>query len=251
MAGLSVRQDEARAALHRQGLAAQEEQTLWKHLDTPYFVRHDSDEIAWHTRMLHEAPSPSVPVVHARDNPIGEGLQVMVYVADQADLFARLCGYFAKLGYSIYDAKIHTTQHGYALDSFVLFDPQNQMPYHDMIGHIEHDLVELLKNPPPLEAPVRGRLSRQVRSFPLQPKIEIRADERGNQYLMSITASDRPGLLYAVSHTLARHHIVVQTAKIATLGERAEDSFLIAGAELAKTSTLVKLEQELLDVLAV
>ena len=251
MAGLSARQDEARAVLHQQGLAAREEQTLWKHLDTPYFVRHDSDEIAWHTRMLHEAPSPSVPVVHARDNPIGEGLQVMVYVADQADLFARLCGYFAKLGYSIYDAKIHTTQHGYALDSFVLFDPQNQMPYHDMIGHIEHDLVELLKNPPPLEAPVRGRLSRQVRSFPLQPKIEIRADERGNQYLMSITASDRPGLLYAVSHTLARHHIVVQTAKIATLGERAEDSFLIAGDELAKTSTLVKLEQELLDVLAV
>ena len=133
----------------------------------------------------------------------------------------------------------------------VLFDPQDQIPYHDMIGRIEHDLVELLKNPPPLDAPVRGRLSRQVRNFPLQPQIEIRADERGNQYLMSITASDRPGLLYAVSYTLARHHIAVQTAKIATLGERAEDTFLIAGDELAKTSTLVKLEQELLAVLTI
>ena len=251
MAGLSERQDEARTLLQQQGLAAGNEQALWQHLDTPYFLRHDSDEIAWHTRMLCDDPSPIIPVVHARDNPIGEGLQVMVYVIDQADLFARLCGYFAKLGYSIYDAKIHTTQHGYALDSFVLFDPQDQIPYHDMIGHIEDDLVELLKNPPPLDAPVRGRLSRQVRNFPLQPQIEIRADERGNRHLMSITASDRPGLLYAVSHTLARHHIAVQTAKIATLGERAEDTFLIAGDELAKTSTLVKLEQELLDVLTV
>ena len=153
--------------------------------------------------------------------------------------------------YSIYDAKIHTTQHGYALDSFVLFDPFDQLPYRDMIALIEHDLVELLKNPPPLEEPVRGRLSRQVKNFPVPPQIEIRADERGNRYLMSITASDRPGLLFAVARTLSQHGIEVETAKISTLGERVEDSFLIAGEELAKTSTLVRLEQELLQVLTV
>ena len=68
---------------------------------------------------------------------------------------------------------------------------------------------------------------------------------------MSITASDRPGLLFAVARTLSQHEITVQTAKIATLGERVEDSFLISGAELAKTSTLVRLEQELLAVLQV
>jgi [protein-PII] uridylyltransferase len=175
----------------------------------------------------------------------------MIYTPDQPRLFARQCGYFAKLGYSIFDAKIHTTQHGYALDSFVLFGPQDQLPYRDMIALIEHDLVELLKLQPPLEAPVRGRLSRQVKHFPVQPQVEIRADERGNHYLMSITASDRPGLLFAVAYTLSRHGIAVQTAKIVTLGERVEDSFLIWGEELAQTSTLVRLEQELLEVLQV
>ena len=39
---------------------------------------------------------------------MGDGLQVMVYVPDQPRLFARLCGFFARLGYSIVDAKIHT-----------------------------------------------------------------------------------------------------------------------------------------------
>jgi [protein-PII] uridylyltransferase len=120
-----------------------------------------------------------------------------------------------------------------------------------MIALIEHDLAELLRNPPPLEAPIRGRLSRQVKNFPVQPQIEIRADERGNRYLMSITASDRPGLLYAIARSLSQHHIAVQTAKIATLGERVEDNFLITGEELAKTSTLVRLEQELLELLQV
>lgn len=251
MAGLAERQEEARGLLRYHGLAVDVEKPLWKHLDTAYFMRHDAEEITWHTRVLYYRPAAAEPVVRARLNPIGEGLQVMIYVPDQAHLFARLCGYFTRLGYSIYDAKIHTTQHGYALDSFVLFDPLDHLHYRDMIALIEHDLVELLKNPPPLEAPIRGRLSRQVKNFPIQPQIEIRADERGNRYLMSITASDRPGLLFAVARTLSQHGIAVQTAKIATLGERVEDSFLIAGEELAKTSTLVRLEQELLEVLQV
>ena len=251
MTGLAEKQEEARSLLRYHGLEADVEKPLWKHLDTAYFLRHDAEEISWHTRMLYYRPAAAEPVVRARTNPIGEGLQVMVYTPDQPALFARLCGYFARLGYSIFDAKIHTTRHGYALDSFVLFDPQDHLPYRDMIALIEHDLAELLKNPPPLEAPVRGRLSRQVRNFPVQPQVEIRADERGSRYLMSITASDRPGLLFAVAHTLSRHGIAVQTAKIVTLGERAEDSFLITGEELAQTSTLVRLEQDLLEALQV
>jgi [protein-PII] uridylyltransferase len=43
----------------------------------------------------------------------------------------------------------------------------------------------------------------------------------------------------------------VHTAKIATLGERVEDTFLISGAELAKTATLLRLETELLERLQV
>ncbi|MFY9327794.1 MAG: [protein-PII] uridylyltransferase [Georgfuchsia sp.] len=251
MTGLSEKQGEARSLLRYHGLEIDVEKPLWKHLDTAYFMRHDAEEISWHTRRLYYRPSGSEPVIRARINPIGEGLQVMIYTPDQPALFARLCGYFAKLGYSIFDAKIHTTRHGYALDSFVLFGLQEHLPYRDMIALIEHDLAELLKNPPPLEAPVRGRVSRQVRNFPVQPEVEIRADERGSRYLMSITASDHPGLLFAVAKTLSRHGIAVQTAKIATLGERVEDSFLITGDALAKTSTLVRLEQDLLEALQV
>ena len=43
---------------------------------------------------------------------------MLVYAPDQPDLFARICGYFDRAGFSILDAKIHTTQHGYALDTF-------------------------------------------------------------------------------------------------------------------------------------
>jgi [protein-PII] uridylyltransferase len=68
---------------------------------------------------------------------------------------------------------------------------------------------------------------------------------------MSITAADRPGLLYGIARVLGQHGITLHTAKISTLGERVEDSFLISGHELTHTATLVRLEQDLLQVLQV
>ena len=175
----------------------------------------------------------------------------MVYVADQPQLFARICGFFARLGYSIAAATIHTTRHGYALDSFILLDPGEHLAYRDVLGLIEHDLSEHLERHPPLEPPPPVRLSRQVRHFPITPEVSILPDERGSSYVMSLAAADRPGLLYSVAHILGRHGVFISSARIATLGERVEDTFVIAGAELGKTASLVNIEQELLDALQV
>ncbi|HZV54097.1 MAG TPA: [protein-PII] uridylyltransferase [Rhodocyclaceae bacterium] len=251
MAGISERQEEARRLLRLRGLRPDVEQALWQQLDTSYFLRHDADEIAWHTHALYYRADSLEPVVRARINPFGDGVQVMIYVADQPELFARICGFFARLGYSIAEAKVHTTRHGYALDSFVLLDPGEHLAYRDIIALVEHDLAERLRTRPPLEAPPLVRLSRQVKHFPITPEVNIRPDERGNQHVMSIAAADRPGLLYAVARILSQHGIFIRSAKIATLGERVEDTFLISGEELGKMVTLVHLEQELLDALQV
>jgi UTP:GlnB (protein PII) uridylyltransferase len=42
-----------------------------------------------------------------------------------------------------------------------------------------------------------------------------------------ISASDRSGLLYAVARVLAQYRINLQLAKVSTLGERVEDTFLV------------------------
>jgi [protein-PII] uridylyltransferase len=247
--GLQERQEEARRLLRRRGLRPGIEDALWRQFDTVYFMRHDADEIQWHTHTLYHRPSPAEPVVRSRLNPFGEGLQVMIYVADQPALFARLCGFFSRLGYSIVDAMIHTTAHGYALDSFVLLDPSGELPYRDMISLIEHDLVEQLRLQPALTVIPPSRIPRQVKHFPTPPTVSIRADDKRQHHVMSITAIDRNGLLYAIARVLAQHGITLHTAKIATLGDLVEDTFLISGRELNNTATLVKLEEELLQVL--
>lgn len=248
---LRARQKEALATLRLFGLDANAHEALWKQLDIAYFLRHDASDIAWQTRALVDKVDTVKPVVKARLAPIGEGLQVAVYVKDQPDLFARICSYFDRKNFSILDAKIHTTRHGYALDSFLVADENFAGSYRDIISLIEHELCALLVSQDELPPLVRGRLSRMSRSFPVAPTVELRPDERGQFHVLSIAANDRMGLLYAIASVLTRHRINLHTAKIMTLGERVEDVFLIDGAALNNARSQLQLETDLLDALKV
>ncbi|GAB2904762.1 [protein-PII] uridylyltransferase [Uliginosibacterium flavum] len=249
--GISERQEVARQKLRFFGLRPDTETPFWKELDTLYFLRHDADEIAWHTRMLYHCPRSETPVVKARPSQVDTGIQVMVYTRDQRELFVRLCGYFARIGYSILDAKIHTTGHGYALDSFVVMDPNANGNYRDMVSLIEHGLTDKLSSESPIDVPASGRVSRQLKHFPIAPSVTLQPDEAGQHFILSIVAADRPGLLFAVAQTLAEHGINLHTAKIATLGERAEDTFLVSSPNLSNTAKTVQLESALIERLKI
>ena len=171
----------------------------------------------------------------------------MVYTQDQPDLFGRIVGFFARAGYSIVDAKIHTTAHGYALDSFVVLDVENRDNNREMLAYIEHELEDRLIQQLPPDVPSSGRLSRQVKHFPMKPEVSILGDEKGAHFILSLVTADRPGLLYTVANTLAEHGAHLHTAKITTLGERAEDVFLISGGDLRESSSRIRLETELVN----
>ena len=243
------KQDEAKRLLRLYSLSDTVQDPLWRHLDVPYFLRHEPQEIAWHTRILHYRANSEEPVVKARLSPAGEGLQVVIYVRDQRDLFARICGYFGSIGFNIVDAKIYTTGHGYALDTFQVMDVGSIAHPRDMIAQIEHELAAWLANQVPLPQPFQGRVSRRVKHFPIALEVHIVPDERAQYHSLSITAGDRPGLLYAIARVLGSYDVDLHTAKIATLGERAEDVFLVSGEALAHSKTVLQLETDLLKAL--
>jgi [protein-PII] uridylyltransferase len=102
----------------------------------------------------------------------------------------------------------------------------------------------------PLPPPGKGRVSRRVKSFPITPRVSLRPDEKAQRWLLNISASDRVGLLYSVARVLAKHRINLQLAKVATLGERVDDTFLIDGPELQQNRAQIEIETELLEALA-
>jgi [protein-PII] uridylyltransferase len=78
----------------------------------------------------------------------------------------------------------------------------------------------------------------------------LRPDEKAQRWLLTVSASDRLGLLYSIARVLARHQVEVQLAKIVTLGERVEDTFLIHGPQLQHNRAQIEIETELLGALA-
>ena len=249
-AEIEARKQDARQDLALHAMLPGTEEPLWKTLTLSYFARHEAAELAWHARSLWRHVESPVPVVRARPSPIGEGLQVLVYAPDQPDLFARICGYFDGAGFNILDAKVHTTRTGYALDTFQVIRPEADLHHRDLVPLVEQKLSTALQAGGPLPEPRRGRLSRRVKSFPYMPRISLRPDERATAWLLTISTSDRAGLLYAIARVLARHGINLQLAKVSTLGERVEDTFLIDGAVLQQNRSQLEIESELLDAVS-
>ena len=144
---LAERKEEAARLTRRAGLRDDAREAFWNQLDVAYFLRHDASDIAWHTRHLYHQVTPAEPVVRARPTEQGEGLQIMVYTRDVPDLFVAICAYFAAKSLSIQDARIHTTRHGWALDSFIVLLPEGDADLRAQATLVEHELAERLKAP--------------------------------------------------------------------------------------------------------
>ena len=249
-AEVEARKREALISLALYAQPFESHKALWETLDVSYFMRHDASDIAWHARQLSRHVGKAKAIVRARRSSAGEGMQVLVYTPDAPDLFARICGYFDQAGFSILDAKIHTANNGYALDTFQVASPDLEEHYRELAAMVEANLDRTIEEPGPLPAPGKGRLSRRVKSFPIAPRVDLRPDEKAQRWLLSVSASDRAGLLYLIARVLARHHINLKLAKVTTLGERVEDTFLIDGPELQQNKAQIAIETELLQALS-
>lgn len=249
---IANRQAEAIETLAHYDISAQACLPLWEKLDDNYFLRHEAREIAWQTRLLLTHVETAQPIVRTRLSPDGDGIQVMIYARDRGDLFAIICGFFERLGYSIVEARIDTTRHGYALDSFLVLDESDRsVRYSDLIAHIERELTARLSATIPPEPPLEGRISRRVKHFPIAPTVSISPDEKSACHVLSLVAGDRPGLLSRVAHVLLHHRASLHTARINTLGNRAEDTFVISGRDgkVLPQEAAWLIERELLELL--
>jgi len=245
---LERRTAEARRILDLYAISALAHEPLWRELDVVYFMRNSAREIAWHTRTLLAHVNTNGAIVRSRLSSTGDAVEVLIYLRDRKDLFARVCGYFDSRSLSILDARIHTTRHGYALDSFMVTD-HGRTDYRTLLARINKELADWIAADTPLPQPVKGRLSRHSRHFPVAPNVAIAPSERSRQHLLSITTTDRIGLLYSITRVLATHEVNVHTAKINTLGERVEDVFLIDGAPLDDERSQAQLERDLLEAI--
>ncbi len=254
---LSERKNDAIRLTRLAGLCDESRAAFWQQLDVAYFLRHDSADIAWHTRHLYYQTDPDWAVVRARTTEQGEGLQIMVYTRDMPDLFMSICSFFDARTLSVQDARVHTTHHGYALDSFIVLPPEGVTELRAQAALIEHELSQRLKLTPDAGCRLgqqteqfhRPRQSRRSKLFPVRPQISLQPDEDGQSWRLSIIATDRSGLLYCIARVMHDHQVNVRMSKIMTLGDRVEDVFIIEGETLQRPRAQMQFERDILDIL--
>jgi len=248
---LALRKEAAAAEIRLMGLRDESRDAFWAQLDVAYFLRHDANEIAWHTRQLHALHVGPDPVVRVRVPVPGDILQVMVYAPDRADLFVDICACFDRHGLGIQDARIHTTRQGWALDSFIVLLPEGERDPRARAALLEHGLQAVLEGRPDVASPHGARLRRSRRAlvFPVVPDIKLVADGQQHSWRLSIQAADRPGLLHDLARVFTHYGIDLKMAKIMTLGDRIEDIFILEGTNLDQVRTQRQFERDLLNVL--
>ncbi|MBE9516695.1 MAG: [protein-PII] uridylyltransferase, partial [Proteobacteria bacterium] len=200
----------------------------WSQLLEYYFLNFDIDSLAWHANTISESSAADFPIVATRYNPSIGGSEFLIYTPTKSDLFIQLTGAFEQLNLSIMDAKLHSSKHGFALDSFVVLDHQQKaIDNPATLDYLTKEIKRSLLSDTEVRAKNAVRMPRQLKHFPIKTEIDFGSEARGRATIMHVTAQDRPGLLHQVA--LALHHCQSKlvAAKIATFGERAEDIFFI------------------------
>ncbi len=249
----SRRQQGAADQLTRAGTPEKQQQKLWQALGSAYFVRHELREILWHTaNLVHQTEQPQV---RSRILPDSDTLQVMVFMPNQPRLFARLCRIFSHHGLDILAARAFVTEHGYILDTFIVQIPPKHAAadYPNVQSALEAEINNFIHGyDTTAEHTACGIRSRRSRHLPIAPGVHLAAEQDyPGWYTLEIVAVNRPYLLADVAEVLSDQDISLRYAKIATLDERVEDSFVLFSPHLENPKNQLALKQALLAQLSV
>ena len=168
--------------------------------------------------------------------PAAGGVAVFLYTPQVYHTFAHTTAVLDELGLDILDARIVPDDGGFSLDTYIVHE------YGDDATDIEQLSEDIRKRLAPIVARARApdsewrpnvtrRVSRQARMFSTPTTIKFSLDEGKARTVMELTTADRPGLLSDVGEVFLNEKIDIETAKILTIGEKAEDVFYITDLE--------------------
>ncbi len=243
---------QARRRLKALGLHHMTVKSLWRHFSDDYFLRYSAEEIAWHAVGITRTRREDLPLVLMEPQSARGGTEIFIYTGDRDYLFALTAHTLDMLNLNIQDARIITTEDGHTLDSYLVLEDNGQPvtePYRKK--EIVQRLRAALKRQD-MDDPIRVPVPRQHRHFNIRTEINFMQDEANGRTVMELLTADRSGLLARVGYVLSHLGIRLQSAKIVTLGSRAEDVFFITDHEnrpLQDDGLFNRIREDLLDLL--
>lgn len=202
---------------------------LWSRFTADYFLRHQPEQIAWHSQHIIQLESDEqLPLILIGDENNQGTTELFVYHREHDNLFAAIAAVLTSHALSIHDAQILATRDGYVMDTFVVLQ-ENGQPLTDprRIEALKQQLHDVLRKRIPAPHGQR-RLPRRLRNFHVPTRVEFVSERHPRRTTFELTALDRPGLVAQVAKVLQTLDLTILAAKITTVGEQAEDVFIVS-----------------------
>ena len=230
---------------------------VWRHLDNDYFQRESFMDVARHTAAIINHGSNDEPLIvigKTDERSYRQVAEIFIYTKDTPNLFAVTVAALNQLSLSIVDAKIITSSNHYSLDTYIVLDENGANIYDDKdrIEQIKTTLIETLLDPSRYPDIVQKRMPRALKNFNIPTQVMISNNIQRECTQIEVIALDQPGLLAEIGCIFLEYNLLVQNARIATLGERVEDVFYItdANGEMIKNPQLcAALKQSITETL--
>lgn len=208
-------------------------------------------------RMLKDAAREETPLLLNTEHDYERTTtEITVCTEDRKGLFCKLAGAMALSGANIIGAKIFTLKNGMAVDVFQVqdaagdvFDRPDKLArmsvYIEQALSGELDLAETLTE----QYKPYGRHARDA--HPATGQVFIENEASNIHTVVEITGHDRPGLLYALTKTMAELDLSIASAHVSTYGTKAVDVFYVKdgfGMKLLHGARIAQVREALLAV---
>jgi [protein-PII] uridylyltransferase len=248
---ISETQDSARELLQENGMPDDAVDRVWEIFTEDYFLRYRSEEIAWHTALLADSAAESeYGLLDVRKQADGDGVEAVLYTPRNKRTFAHATAMLDELGMTIVDARIVPIANDCRLDTYIFIELDNRTVIDAArLSKIRRTLTRILTTDDARAVKVTRRAPRRVRMFSTKTVINFVNDVANKRTVMELVAGDRPGLLSTVGQTFIEFGINIETAKILTIGERAEDVFYVVDEnnEALADEICLKLRERLVE----
>ncbi|MBQ4880002.1 [protein-PII] uridylyltransferase [Pseudoalteromonas luteoviolacea] len=200
---------------------------LWSRFKPNYFTSFSEELISWNSKHLLTSYSKENSGVAVSEKPMQGGTQVFVYAPYEASLFAKLVSVIGSKKAQIQNAQVMTTKDGYVVFSFVILEVNGNAISGSRAKNLRRALDGILADPKK-KIRLKKNRSQRFKDFNIKPKVIVRPHARVDRNLVEIQAVDIQGLLTKIAEVLQVHNLHIHAARITTVGERAEDFFVVS-----------------------